>query len=100
MSSRGDIKRIKSHLGREKDMSGESRQVFGRAVVRLPWYSPIRFRNMVIMAAFISSLVFAKPFYDLYQGFRRGIRLEGERKKFLKQLDSEEAEAAANPPTA
>jgi hypothetical protein len=87
MSNKSEINRIKERLGR-KELSG--RQLFGNPVVRMPWYSIYRLRTQVALALITCGFIFSKPIYDFTIAVKKGIQFERERKKFIKQLESEE----------
>ena len=96
MSNKEELNRIKARLGRDE---AQSRQVFRKAIKRLPWYSIYRFRNIMILATLISASIMSKPLYDMYWGIKRGIAYERERSRFLRQLDQEFDEKQNNSKT-
>jgi hypothetical protein len=87
MSNKSEINRIKSRLG-IKELGG--RKLFGNPVVRMPWYSIHRFRTQMFLALIMCGFLFSKPIYDFTFAVKKGIQFERERKKFLKQLESED----------
>lgn len=68
------------------------RRLLGPAVQREPWYSMNRPRNIIILSAFFSSLIFMKPISDVYYSLKNSIRLFKAQEQFKKELDQEERE--------
>ena len=68
----------------------QKRRLVGPAVQREPWYSLNRNRNILILSAFMSSLLFLKPIMDMCTSLKNSVRLYREQEKFKKELDEEE----------
>ena len=66
------------------------RRLLGPAIQREPWYSMHRPRNIIILSALLSSLLFLKPISDVFYSLKNGVRLYRAQEQFKRELDEEE----------
>ena len=78
---------IKTQNDKLDELYGKKRQVFGKPVVKTPWWSLARMRNQVLAAVGIFLYIFAAPIGEIKNAFHRGHRMERELRKFEKHLD-------------
>ncbi|KAI2798783.1 hypothetical protein RDWZM_007261 [Blomia tropicalis] len=72
------------------------RRLIGPAEQKVPWYSMHRSRNILIVATFLSALVFLKPLSDAGVSLYNNYRLIKERNRFKKELENEDQSSSSS----
>lgn len=78
---------IKTKEDELDELYGKKRNVFGKAVVRTPWYSLARTRNQIIVSIGVFLYIFSTPISSIGTSISRGNRMKRELTKFSEDLD-------------
>lgn len=81
----------KNLVNYQLNVDAKRKRLFNKAKQLEPWYSPHHTRNVFIVSILLTASLFYSPLSDIYYAFKNTVRLHIERKKFLKELDREEA---------